>query len=294
MFKTIQIIANPAAGQDQPVLATMNRIFREHGIDWDFRITHRYGDGARLAREACAAGVDLIVAYGGDGTLMDVANGIYPTDVPLAALVGGTGNGTARALGVPVRLDRAIEQIATGAGTVEAYDAGQIADTLFLLSVIVSPMVERIQQQTREDKDRLGGLAYVMVVAQTLVNPRETEYRITVDGETVETRAAACVVMNWSTFGAYNIGLGDRVKPTDGKFDLFILRHNALEAVKFVASLTDFVDFDRTFPHYQGSRIRIETADTMPVLVDGDDIEETPLDIKLLPRAVRLFTPARV
>ena len=86
MAKRIQVIINPAAGQPQPVLHTLNQDFREAGVTWDVSITQEAGDGTRLARQALDQGADVVVACGGDGTVMEVANGLVGSDVPLGIL----------------------------------------------------------------------------------------------------------------------------------------------------------------------------------------------------------------
>jgi diacylglycerol kinase family enzyme len=69
MAKRVHIIVNPASGQPQPVLHTLNSVFHPAGIDWDVFITKQSGDAQRYAQEAVEAGVDVVAANGGDGPL---------------------------------------------------------------------------------------------------------------------------------------------------------------------------------------------------------------------------------
>ena len=104
IYKHIHIIINPAAGKDKPILNTLNAAFSGSDIDWNIKITHKFGDAARLAKEAAADGVDLVAGYGGDGTQLEVANGLFRTGVPMAILPGGTGNAMAFELNIPREL----------------------------------------------------------------------------------------------------------------------------------------------------------------------------------------------
>ena len=61
--------------------------------------------GAGMAEAAVAAGVQLVVICGGDGTIMACLDALVGTDVPVALLPLGTGNLLARNLGVPIELD---------------------------------------------------------------------------------------------------------------------------------------------------------------------------------------------
>ncbi len=59
------------------------------------------GDATRLAKEAVEQGYELVAGYGGDGTQMEVANGLLGTGIPQAILPGGTGNAMAHDLTYP-------------------------------------------------------------------------------------------------------------------------------------------------------------------------------------------------
>jgi YegS/Rv2252/BmrU family lipid kinase len=69
-------------------------------------------DATRIAREAVAAGADLILVLGGDGTINEAVNGMVHSNAALGILPGGTANVLAMELGLGSRLDRAIERLA--------------------------------------------------------------------------------------------------------------------------------------------------------------------------------------
>jgi diacylglycerol kinase (ATP) len=70
------------------------------------------GDATRIAREAVAAGADLVLVLGGDGTINEAVNGMVHSNAALGVLPGGTANVLAMELGLGSRLDRAIERLA--------------------------------------------------------------------------------------------------------------------------------------------------------------------------------------
>ena len=74
--RRVQVIINPASGRDEPILNTLNDTFRQHEVDWNVSVTHRYGDAAAQARKAMQDGVDLVAGYGGDGTQHEIANAL--------------------------------------------------------------------------------------------------------------------------------------------------------------------------------------------------------------------------
>src|SRR5258708_7560736 len=68
-FKHIHVIINPAAGREEPVLSTLNKIFSVAEVDWDVFITKKAGDARKYAQQAVQEGVDAVGVYGGDGTV---------------------------------------------------------------------------------------------------------------------------------------------------------------------------------------------------------------------------------
>ena len=55
MKRRVLVVINPASGKPQPILHTLNRVFREAGIDWDISLTQESGDAERFARSAVAS-----------------------------------------------------------------------------------------------------------------------------------------------------------------------------------------------------------------------------------------------
>ena len=147
MQRRIQIIVNPAAGQDIPVLGTFNTVFRECGYEWELSITKQAGDAELYARQAAAQGVDVVAAYGGDGTVAEVASGLAGTGVPMAILPGGTANVMSVELGIPTDLAAACRVACDPNHTIRAVDMGLVNDHHFILRVGIgfeAAMVEQV------------------------------------------------------------------------------------------------------------------------------------------------------
>ena len=141
-YKRVLVIINPAAGHDEPILNVLNDVFQPAGVDWDIRITHKSGDATRLAREAAAMGVDLVAGYGGDGTQMEVANGLLGTGVPQAILPGGTGNAMAHDLKVPIKLSEAAQLIVSSPKR-QAVDLARAGDRVYMLRAYTGVSAEQ-------------------------------------------------------------------------------------------------------------------------------------------------------
>ena len=152
-YPNVHVIINPAAGQNEPILNILNDVFHPAGVNWDVSLTHQSGDATRLAEDAAALGVDLVVAYGGDGTQMEVANGLLGTGVPQAILPGGTGNAMAHELKVPINTRQAAELIVSSSKR-RAVDLAKIGDQIFMLRAYCGLSAD--EAASREQKDKYG------------------------------------------------------------------------------------------------------------------------------------------
>lgn len=136
---------------------------REQGWELDVRLTWEGGDAQRLVAEALAAGHRQVIAGGGDGTLRDIAEALalnQPSDQPasLVILPLGTANDFARAAGVPLEVDAALDLLEVPARPV---DLGEVDGRLFL-NMATGGFGSQVTANTSEDlKKVLGGAAYL-------------------------------------------------------------------------------------------------------------------------------------
>lgn len=287
-YQRIQVIANPASGQAEPVLATLNKVFNAQDVAWQIAVTHDKGDGAALAQQALNEGVDLIAAYGGDGTIGDVASGMVNSETPLAILPGGTGNALAKGLGISPDLHAALEQIFSG--SVQQIDMAKAADQVFILRADMGISTITTRDASQELKERLGILAYFISTVQGLGDMQPIDFRLTIDDDSVSSSGIACIVTNHYELGGFGLKFSESVKPDDGLLDVFVIKDiNAVLAL-LTAPLTNR-DPSEILDHWQGVSIRLDSAPAQAVHLDGDPFGNTPLDIAVLPGAIRLIVP---
>ena len=86
------------------------RLSRDHTVE--LVETNRRGHATRFAHDAARRGVDVVVGFGGDGTLNEVATGIAGTDTALGVLPGGSTNVFARTIGLPNDPTAAVDLLA--------------------------------------------------------------------------------------------------------------------------------------------------------------------------------------
>lgn len=133
---------------------------RREGWEIDVRLTWEGGDAQRLVSEALAAGHSQIIAGGGDGTLRDITEALAnaDTDAELTIMPLGTANDFARAAGVPLEPDAAIDLLDVPARPV---DLGEVNGKVFL-NMATGGFGSQVTANTSEDlKKVLGGAAYL-------------------------------------------------------------------------------------------------------------------------------------
>lgn len=95
--------------------------------------TNRRGHAIRFAEDAARRGLDAVVAFGGDGTLNEVATGIAGSTTALGVLPGGSTNVFARTIGLPNDPVTAVERLLAGldAGRIEPIGLGRVGSRRF-------------------------------------------------------------------------------------------------------------------------------------------------------------------
>jgi len=98
--------------------------------------TEAQNHATEIGREARDGGYDVVVAFGGDGTLNEVANGLAGTDVPVSVLPGGSTNVVCRTLGIPNDVVDATEHLLSVADewAPRRIDLGTVDDRHFVFS----------------------------------------------------------------------------------------------------------------------------------------------------------------
>lgn len=290
-YPRVQVIINPAAGHDEPILNVLNDVFHPAGVDWDISITHKFGDATRLTKEAVAKGVDLVAGYGGDGTQMEVANGLLGTGVPQAILPGGTGNAMAHDLKVPINLKEAAQLIVSSPKR-RPVDLARIGDSAFMLRLYTG--VSAKDAASREEKNKLGQLAYIQASFKILKNMSETHYRAVVDGEVIETGALICFILNAGSIGGV-LGIdlptvGD-VSVSDGYLDLFAVT-KGIKPLRAVSHyLFNKAEAEAGIYHWRGREITLEAETPQDVWIDGEVDGQTPFTTTVIPQALEIVVP---
>ena len=122
----ITFIVNPISGTSskEHIPELIDEMLDHERFDHEVRQTEYRGHAAEIARESAEAGVDIVVAVGGDGTVNEVARSLVHTQTALGIIPTGSGNGLARHLCIPMNSSKALEII--NQCQIEAFDYGVI------------------------------------------------------------------------------------------------------------------------------------------------------------------------
>ena len=291
------VIVNPASGHYQPdtVVAAIKRAAAAGAVELEFREISAGESVPDLIRAAVGRGFDMFVAVGGDGTVSGVVEGLGGSPVPIAIVPTGTGNLLARGLGIPLDPVAAVGLIA-GEHAIRTIDAMRVGTRVFVLNVGVGISSATVRDTSNADKRRFGRAAYVGTGLRELLGFRPCRFTVTIDGRTTRVRATEITVANCDFIGDIPWPWAPEILPDDGKLDLcLLLVPTAGESIR--SGLRVMRHRRKPVPNVRWLRarrsVKIETNRILPVQGDGDLIGETPVEVTVLPQAVRVIVPRR-
>lgn len=231
--------------------------------------------GARQARDAVAAGADLVLAWGGDGTVRAVAEGLAGTDVPMAILPAGTGNLLARNLGVPLSIDDAGRLAFTGhERRVDVLEIG-LGGRVTVGTVIAGIGMDAVLIDASEGlKNAIGPTAYVLNAVRAARRGR-MRVGVAVDGGSPRWFSARSVLV--ANVGGLVGGLDvvPEASASDGLLHVVVLPLGGpVDWARTGARLAlRRAGHDASRYHLQGTTAWVVTPGEEPRQVDGD-VEE--------------------
>lgn len=262
--------------------------------DYAVYLTREPGHATDLAREAVAAGADIVLAIGGDGTVNEVAQGLLGTSAALGVVPVGSGNGLARALRVPLQPERALDALETGMRC--RMDVGLLNGRLFLN--VAGAGFDAVVGAAFHDSGRRGGrrglFGYVRLGLRELLSYRATKVALYADGSTHELTPFVLTFANGPQYGSGAV-INPGARLDDGRLEVVAFERAPLPAILAAGSRLFLGGLERTRPYRRFAVARATVAAARPVAVhrDGDpDTASDRIDIELLPRALEILVPA--
>ena len=251
-------------------------------------------DLAAICRAACERGVLLVIAVGGDGTVVGVANGLVNSKVPLGIVPLGTGNVLARVLGVPLKVDEALDML-TGDHDVLEMDALKVEDRYLFSNVSVGLSPQVMKDTKSAQKERLGLLAYLWTMLKESRLFKLRRYTLTIDGQKQRINTAEIMISNTTLLEAPPHVWGPPETLTDSQLEVYVvMAHTLGDYVRLVWDvLRHGGQSAAKFDHWTGQHsIRIDTDQGAQLVQgDGEVIGHTPVEIQIVPKSLRVIMP---
>jgi len=296
MTRSAYLIFNPVAGQGNAAqdLEKIKSILGA-AINLEVHITTKECRVDDLSRQAVKKGAEAIIASGGDGTVSAAAAGLIGSSIPLGIIPRGTANAFANALELPTTLEAACQTILEGSTRLVdvAYCNGQ---PMTLLTGIGFE-AEVIERADRDAKNRFGLLAYILAGFEFLNEFQSFKAEIETEHKIVTVSAAAITVANAAPPTSILAQGPAKVVFDDGLLDVTIVapanRTGAIAAsYDLLRTAIQEVATERNDVGYlQAKHIKITTDPPQKVIVDGESIGETPIEIECLPNGLMIFSP---
>ena len=283
------VIVNPYATTMSVRLKNLVVYALQGRFDVEAVDTQRKGHAIELCREAADEGYDVVVAFGGDGTVNEAANGLAGSDTALTCLPGGATNVYCRMLGIPTEVVDATEHLLRLADAWEPrpVDLGRVNDRWFTFSAgagLDATVVERVDSHPRL-KARFGPYYYAQAAVATFLEKyvvNAPRIVAAVGGHEVE--GVSVFVQNtqpYTYFRRRPINLSDGAALHSGDLSGVVLtRANALDVPTIAFRLLSRHARVgghrrvRAFDGLDGLRVRSVDDRPVPVQVDGDYVGE--------------------
>jgi YegS/Rv2252/BmrU family lipid kinase len=245
------------------------------------------GDAETLAAEL-ASEVDVLLVFGGDGTVHEVANGL-PVPGPggplVALLPAGTGNDLARAIGMPPDPVAAAAELAEARPrSLDLLDCGPRRAANGINAGFAAAATDAL---SRRVKKALGPAAYLVGGVWAGIDPPTWPARVEVDGKVVSGDALAVVVGNGGSFGGGRWLLPD-ADVADGLLDVLVVPA-AVSKARLARHLAKDRRLPGDLPRLRGPEVRVATD--MPCRLDGEPAA-TPGSVRVIPAAWQVLAPA--
>jgi diacylglycerol kinase (ATP) len=296
------ILANPTAGGGlgREALPRLKAFAAERHWVVEFRSAESSAEFAQIAREEAAAGRERIFALGGDGTFQALLNAVAGSaTVSIGVLPAGGGNDLAAALGLPLDPVRAAEMILTR-GEAVALDAARArtadgTERLYMGGGGVGLDAEAARFASGVYRKIRGRSRYLLSAIRALGKFRGVRVCVSLEGSEqtfLQGTALVLGILNTPSYGG-GLRLAPEAGLQDGRLDLVLLENlSVFEIARILPRLAVSGEIcTRRIQRHCVTRAVIETEPLCAFHADGEIIGTTPVEITVVPRAMRVWRP---
>ncbi len=312
LAKPALLIVNPVSGDAEPNEEKVPRItaaLAAGGLAVEVVTTTEEAPAELLAKTALGRGVTRILVGGGDGTVSAVARELIHQDATLGVIPVGTFNNFARSLGILPDLAEACRIITDG--HTEAIDVGLANDTDYFfeaagagLDAALFPLGEEIKSGRWSRAFHAFALAlnydrptfeitFDRPVAEARTPPRPRPSRMPRSQKTTLRRQAFLAVAANGPFYGSGFAVAPGARLRDGQLTVSIYRRfSRLELARHFWSINRGTRrYHPKLETYTAAALKLEARTPQPVHLDGQPFGHTPVNLRAVPAALRVFRP---
>ncbi|MBE9222869.1 methylglyoxal synthase [Cyanobacterium stanieri LEGE 03274] len=297
------LIFNPVAGQGNPEqeLDRIKKILSKEiylKITFtrpDVSVTQQTKEIIEKIQQEKEMDDHFVIASGGDGTVSEVAAALINTGIPLGIIPRGTANAFCGAIGIPSDIQGACHTICQGVTRI--VDTAICNDIPMLLLAGVGFEAETVAKADRDMKNRLGVMAYIFAGIQQAKEQKLFNAEIEINSEVNTIEASAITIANAAPPTSVLAQGAGEVDYNDGLLDITIASsQSTLQGIGVITSLftsglvKNPSNHDHV-AHFQAESIKVKTEPEQRVVVDGEIIGNTPIEVRCIPNSLSLFVP---
>lgn len=288
----VLIINNPASGRPGAHRAVSRVAIGMRAAGWrvDIEATTHRGHATILAAQATLAGIPLVVAAGGDGTVNEVLQALVGTGTALGVVPVGTVNLWAAEAGIPFDTDGLVALLSGSSHRL--VDVGLAGSRHFLLMAGLGFDAAVVQAVPAALKRRLGRWAYAVAGVEIAGRYAGTPVRLRLDGREVRCTLLMMVVGNTRRY-AGSFRATPHAVADDGQLDVCIIRgeHPYCSLPQLGAGLTGLSLLRHSVMRARAAQIEVLPESGLPMQIDGDFAGLAPMYISVRPRSLLVAAP---
>ena len=290
--KRILFIVNPISGsrRRRNHVELINDHVDRNKYDINIALTKYAGHAIEISRQAVKDKYDVIVAVGGDGTVNEVASQMINSNSTLGIIPGGSGNGLARHLNIPLTPLRAISLL--NKGIVTTIDTATVNNKPFIS--IAGVGFDALVAKKFAKSPRRGFLTYFRIVANEFLTYKPKKYKLSFDeGLYIKRRAFFISFANSNQFG-YNAKIAPNARLNDGKIDICIAQKPNVFQTPVVANLMllKLIDKSPLMDIISTTGVVIKRKKNKVINIDGEPVKlDKELVIKVVPSSLKVIIP---
>lgn len=296
MTKAILIVNPSSGGEKGKEYSTLALETLESMYDIvDLEETTKGGDAEQFAKAAAKEKADAIFVMGGDGTVNETISGLAEEEYrpKLGIIPLGTVNDLCRALGVPLKPEAAIQMLPNA--ITKELDIGKVNDSYFIDVIAIGKIPEAVKNVGADQKTRLGSLAYFIEGAKAFSDSQSYPFKLVLDDEDIEQESSLILIALTNSVGGFENML-PHAEIDDGYLHLIMLKGKTLmDKVKVIPKVVtgNAADANETlYRKFKSGEIAVSKEDIRLVSnIDGDEGDNLPLTVRVLPRHITIFVP---